>query len=92
MVVYDITNNESFTNIQRWLQEIDRFACESVNKILLGNKSDLENERKVPTSEGKRYADQLKLEFLETSAKSSVNVEEAFKKMAHCIKNNLEEK
>jgi len=78
IVVYDITNQETFNNVQKWLQEIDRYACENVHKLLVGNKSDLVNERKVPFETAKEFADQLNLIFLETSAKNSTNVEEAF--------------
>merc|ERR1711957_143676 len=41
IVVYDVTDNESFNNVKQWLHEIDRYACENVNKLLVGNKSDL---------------------------------------------------
>eukprot|EP01121_Diplochlamys_sp_Union-15-3_P013489 TRINITY_DN4191_c0_g1_i1.p1 TRINITY_DN4191_c0_g1~~TRINITY_DN4191_c0_g1_i1.p1 ORF type:complete len:209 (-),score=31.46 TRINITY_DN4191_c0_g1_i1:94-720(-) len=91
IVVYDITNQETFNNVQKWLQEIDRYACENVHKLLVGNKCDLVNERKVPFETAKEFADQLNLIFLETSAKNSTNVEEAFIKMAQTIKQKQEE-
>jgi len=91
IVVYDVTNHESFTNVQKWLQEIDRYACENVHKVLVGNKSDMVNERKVTSKEAKEFADQLNLEFLETSAKNATNVEEAFSKMASSIKEKLDQ-
>eukprot|EP01121_Diplochlamys_sp_Union-15-3_P012129 TRINITY_DN35_c0_g1_i1.p1 TRINITY_DN35_c0_g1~~TRINITY_DN35_c0_g1_i1.p1 ORF type:complete len:207 (-),score=36.94 TRINITY_DN35_c0_g1_i1:26-646(-) len=91
IVVYDITNQETFNNVQKWLQEIDRYACENVHKLLVGNKCDLVNERKVPFETAKEFADQLNLVFLETSAKNSTNVEEAFVKMAKAIKEKQEE-
>ena len=47
MQVYDITDRESFDNVKQWLNEIDRYACENVNKLLVGNKSDLESKRQV---------------------------------------------
>lgn len=75
--------------MQKWLQEIDRYACENVHKLLVGNKCDLASERKVVTEEAKDFADQLNLNFLETSAKDSTNVEEAFSKMAIAIKEKL---
>eukprot|EP01120_Amphizonella_sp_Union-15-10_P013387 TRINITY_DN619_c0_g1_i1.p1 TRINITY_DN619_c0_g1~~TRINITY_DN619_c0_g1_i1.p1 ORF type:complete len:206 (-),score=43.35 TRINITY_DN619_c0_g1_i1:102-719(-) len=91
IVVYDITNQETFNNVQKWLQEIDRYACENVHKLLVGNKCDLVNERKVPLETAREFAEQLNLIFLETSAKNSTNVEEAFMKMAQAIKSKLEE-
>lgn len=89
IVVYDITNQETFSNVQKWLQEIDRYACENVHKLLVGNKCDLVSERKVSTEDAKEFADQLNLNFLETSAKDSTNVEDAFTKMAIAIKEKL---
>eukprot|EP01126_Amoeba_proteus_P011752 TRINITY_DN147_c0_g1_i6.p2 TRINITY_DN147_c0_g1~~TRINITY_DN147_c0_g1_i6.p2 ORF type:complete len:110 (-),score=24.37 TRINITY_DN147_c0_g1_i6:86-415(-) len=91
IVVYDVTNPETFNNVQKWLQEIERYACENVHKLLVGNKCDLASERKVSTEDAKDFADQLNLTFLETSAKTASNVEEAFKKMAQSIKEKLEE-
>uniref|UniRef100_A0A915E985 Uncharacterized protein n=1 Tax=Ditylenchus dipsaci TaxID=166011 RepID=A0A915E985_9BILA len=77
IVVYDITDKDSFNNVKQWLQEIDRYASESVNKLLVGNKCDMEGQRAVDTSVAKGFADQLKIPFLEASAKNSLNVEEA---------------
>jgi len=82
IVVYDVTDSESFNNVKQWLHEIDRYACENVNKLLVGNKSDLESTRKVPTEQAKEFADSLNIDFLETSAKNSQNVEKAFTTMA----------
>jgi len=91
IVVYDITNAETFNNVQKWLQEIDRYACENVHKLLVGNKCDLVNERKVKFETAKEFADSYNLIFLETSAKNSTRVEESFIKMAQAIKEKIEE-
>jgi len=91
IVVYDVTNPETFNNVQKWLQEIERYACETVHKLLVGNKCDLVTERKVSADDAREFADQLNLVFLETSAKDSTNVEEAFSKMARSIKEKLED-
>ncbi|VDM61080.1 unnamed protein product [Angiostrongylus costaricensis] len=89
IVVYDITDQESFNNVKQWLQEIDRYACENVNKLLVGNKCDLTAKRAVEIQAAKEYADQLGIPFLETSAKSSTNVEQAFLTMASEIKSRM---
>ncbi|VDP13986.1 unnamed protein product [Soboliphyme baturini] len=77
IVVYDITDEESFNNVKLWLQEIERYACENVNKLLVGNKCDMTQKRAVEHDTAKEYADQLGIPFLETSAKNSTNVEQA---------------
>ncbi|KAI9504774.1 ras GTPase [Coemansia spiralis] len=89
IVVYDVTDNETFGNVKQWLQEIDRYASEGVNKLLVGNKSDLEDKRKVDVTEAKDFADSLNISFLETSAKDSTNVEKAFLTMAGQIKERM---
>jgi len=89
IVVYDITDQVSFNNVKQWLQEIDRYACENVNKLLVGNKSDLTNKRVVDHNTAKEFADSLGIPFLETSAKNATNVEQAFMTMAGEIKNRM---
>jgi len=89
IIVYDITDVESFNNVRQWLFEIDRFASENVNKLLVGNKSDLVNKRVVTTETSKEFANSLDIPFLETSAKNATNVEEAFLTMAAQIKTRM---
>ena len=89
IIVYDITDRDSFDNVKQWLNEIDRYACENVNKLLVGNKSDLDSKRQVDFDEAKAFADERGIPFLETSAKSATNVEKAFLTMAGEIKNRM---
>eukprot|EP00981_Chlorochromonas_danica_P000536 scaffold108_cov167-Ochromonas_danica.AAC.8 len=86
IVVYDTTDLESFNNVKQWLHEIDRYASDNVNKLLVGNKSDLTTKRAVSFDQAKEFADSLGIEFVETSAKNSTNVEKAFMMMASQIK------
>ena len=78
MLVYDITDLESFQNLNSWLIEIEKNASKNVYKILVGNKCDLESERKVTIEQGKDFATQYGMKFFETSAKESTNVADAF--------------
>lgn len=89
IVVYDITDAESFNNVKQWLHEIDRYASEHVNKLLVGNKSDLTTKRAVTYEQGKEFADSLGIEFIETSAKNATNVEKAFLAMSSQIKSRM---
>ncbi|OSX65177.1 hypothetical protein POSPLADRAFT_1038965 [Postia placenta MAD-698-R-SB12] len=89
IVVYDVTDNDTFSNVKQWLQEIDRYASEGVNKLLVGNKSDLTSKKVVEYSAAKEFADQLNIPFLETSAKNATNVEQAFLTMAKQIKDRM---
>ncbi|KAL3651522.1 Ras-related protein rabd1 [Castilleja foliolosa] len=86
IIVYDVTEMESFNNVKQWLSEIDRYASSSVCKLLVGNKCDLVDSKVVDTQTGKALADELGIPFLETSAKDSINVEQAFLTMAGEIK------
>lgn len=89
IIVYDITDSSSYKNIRQWLQEIDRYACENVNRLLVGNKSDLEKKRVISYSEARLFADDLGIPFIEASAKNSQNVEQAFVKLATDIRQRV---
>ena len=75
---YDITKRPSFDHIPRWLEELRSHADKNIVIILIGNKSDLESQRAVPTDDAKEFAQKEGLFFLETSALQSTNVEAAF--------------
>merc|ERR1712166_969056 len=81
IVVYDTTDSETFEHVKTWLHEIERYASENVNKLLVGNKSDLTTKRQVETEAAKEFAESANIPFLETSAKNATNVEDAFMTM-----------
>ncbi|CAH2075677.1 unnamed protein product [Thlaspi arvense] len=100
IIVYDVTDQESFNNVKQWLNEIDRYASENVNKLLVGNKCDLTAQKvvsyetaklskKMIESDIRAFADEIGIPFMETSAKNSTNVEQAFMAMAADIKNRM---
>jgi Ras-related protein Rab-1A len=72
VVVYDITDNDTFENVKHWLEEINKNAGSSVPRLLVGNKSDMESLRQVSYQRGKQYADSVGMDFFETSAKESL--------------------
>jgi GTPase SAR1 family protein len=92
MVVYDITDIESFNNINSWLIEIEKNANKNVYKILVGNKCDLEEKRQVSYEQGKEFADTYGMKFIETSAKTNQNVHEAYVTMTREIISQMQSK
>jgi len=89
ILVYDITNRKSYEAIDNWMEQIHVHAGESVDKILVGNKADQEDERQISTDEGTKLAAKYSIPFFETSAKQGTNVEEAFYAIAKNVKNRL---
>eukprot|EP01061_Rhynchopus_euleeides_P010384 TRINITY_DN19831_c0_g1_i1.p1 TRINITY_DN19831_c0_g1~~TRINITY_DN19831_c0_g1_i1.p1 ORF type:complete len:205 (+),score=87.53 TRINITY_DN19831_c0_g1_i1:148-762(+) len=79
LVVYDVTNRESFSHVQKWLYELQQNADDTSIRILVANKADLVENRVVPTEEGAQVAAQAGMEFFETSALTGDNVVEAFR-------------
>ncbi|EWC44734.1 GTP-binding protein ypt2 [Drechslerella stenobrocha 248] len=89
LLVYDVTDERSFNNIQTWFQNVEQHATEGVNKILIGNKCDWEEKRVVSTERGQALANELGIPFMEVSAKANINVEEAFLLLARDIKKRI---
>ncbi|CAH1983672.1 unnamed protein product [Acanthoscelides obtectus] len=92
MLVYDITNEKSFENIKNWIRNIEENASADVEKMLLGNKCELEDKRQVSKERGEQLAIEYGIKFIETSAKNSIRVEDAFFTLARDIKAKMEKK
>jgi len=90
LLVYDITRRETFSHLTRWLEEARQNANQSMVIMLIGNKSDLDHRRQVSREEGEKFARENGLIFLETSAKTANNVEEAFINTAQKIYENIQ--
>ena len=84
-IVYDVTDGDSFDHIRRWFGEIERYSKGDVCILIIGNKTDMEARRVIPTEVGKALADQYHVPFIETSAKNASNVGDAFLRMASDI-------
>lgn len=78
LIVYDTTNRESFEHLDSWLSEVNKYASDKMVKVIVGNKSDKQEDRVVSTEEGMQKAESLGLSFIETSAKDATHIEEAF--------------
>ena len=86
IIVYSITNRESFDNIDMWLKELRAHANPAVKIFLIGNKIDLENERKILKEEGEMYAKKNCLtEFIEASAKTGINTRDTLINIAYLL-------
>ena len=81
-LIFDKTRKESFVNIKKWIEDIDRRNPQGIPKILIGNKSDLSFDLEVTDEEIQEYSERLGLEYIETSAKTGENVDLAFKYIA----------
>ena len=84
ILVYDVTNEDSFSNVRSWVNETKTHLQDHVPKLLVGNKVD-EPSRVISPENGQSLASQLGMEWIETSAKSEFHVKEAFENMARTI-------
>ena len=86
-VVYDITRKDTFISVERWVHDLKTAGDQKLTVILIGNKSDLENQREILKEQGEEKAKSFGCAFLETSALSGNNIEKAFEMMVKEIFN-----
>ena len=86
MLVYDITNPDSFANLNQWLKEVETYAKDDARKIIIGTKADLASKRRVEYTDALEYAKDHGMEYVETSAKTTQNIELAFTSLAGSLK------
>jgi len=82
LLIYDVTNAKSWSNVRNWVRNIESNAPQTVNKILVGNKSDLTSLRQVSKQQGEQLAREYDMKFFETSARSNSNVQATFLTLA----------
>lgn len=92
LLVYDITNEKSFENIKTWIKNIEQHASADVEKMILGNKCDMEDKRKITKEQGEQLAKEYNVKFMETSAMNRTNVEKAFTEIASDIKSKMDQR
>ena len=80
-IVYDITRKNSFEAVEKWVSDVTAVADKKITIVLIGNKSDLEDQRQVTKEQGEEKSSKLEIAFLETSALSGENLEKAFEMM-----------
>ena len=90
LFIFDITNRESFENIKNWIIDSDS-ADNEVIKVLVGNKIDIDENRKIDNDIVKKYAEKKGMKYFETSAKEGINIDIVFRKIAELILSKSEE-
>ncbi|KAM3141903.1 hypothetical protein pb186bvf_005989 [Paramecium bursaria] len=90
LLVFDLTNRDSFYNIIKWYNEVLDCAHDNVQIVMVGNKYDLEEDRQVSIETAKSFAEQHKLLYFETSAKTGYNVNTVFEDIAITIFNKID--
>ena len=78
IIVYDISNIDSFDRLDYWIDEIKTNSQEITKMVLVGNKCDIIEERKIPKEDGQEFAKNKKIKFFEVSAKEGININESF--------------
>ena len=85
ILIYDVTSIQTYENIKTWVSQIREEASPNVVIYIVGNKIDMEDERKISKEEGKNLADELGFPFVETSAKTGINVNETFEDLVERV-------
>jgi small GTP-binding protein len=90
VLVYDITKEESFEDLSTWLTDLQQLCHPNAFILLVGNKCDREEDRRVGVQQVQDFADQYRLEYIETSAKSGQNIQETFTRLAYEVATRVE--
>uniref|UniRef100_A0A1A9WYJ4 Ras-related protein Rab-3 n=1 Tax=Glossina brevipalpis TaxID=37001 RepID=A0A1A9WYJ4_9MUSC len=91
ILMYDVTNEDSFNSVQDWVTQIKTYSWDNAQVILVGNKCDMEDQRVISFERGRQLADQLGVEFFETSAKENINVKAVFERLVDIICDKMSE-
>jgi small GTP-binding protein len=90
IIVYDVTSESSFRATKEWIEECKKYTNNNIHLVLVGNKIDLVEQRKITMEEGKNFADENGMTFFETSALTGENIEKIFFDSCKIINENLD--
>jgi len=91
LVVFDITNRESFESVKKWINDLDKFTGDpNVSSILVGNKLDLEKNRVITFDEGKKIGSYYNMPYIETSTKNGTNIDTVFTTLLDMISKRID--
>ena len=90
LIVYDITNLQSFNNVEYWLSEINRLAQKQVPCLLVGTKTDLDKHRAITLNQVQKMGEKHRVRVIETSSKNDKNIENCFVELCQLMKNTTD--
>ena len=91
LIVYDITDLNSFTSVKQWIEDCHSLASKNIHLVLVGNKIDLKDQRKVTKEEGEELATDNGMDFFESSALSGENIENIFLSICKFISKGIDD-
>ena len=91
LIVYDITDDSSFNSVKQWIEDVQSFANKGTNLVLVGNKLDLNNKRKISKEEGQNLATEYGMDFYESSALTGENINDIFEGICQKVNQQIDE-
>ena len=91
LIVYDITDDSSFNSVKQWIEDVQSFANKDTNLVLVGNKVDLNNKRKISKEEGQNLAKEYGMDFYESSALTGENINDIFEGICQKVNQQIDE-
>ena len=91
LIVYDITDDSSFNSVKQWIEDVQSFANKDTNLVLVGNKVDLNNKRKISKEEGQNLATEYGMDFYESSALTGENINDIFEGICQKVNQQINE-
>ena len=91
IIVYDITDESSFRSVKQWIDDCHSYGSHRIHLVLVGNKIDLQSERKITKEDATELATQFGMEFIETSAKTGENINTLFEEICKYVNKNIDE-